>query len=353
MNNNVDKQYLEFLEHILKNGNVKKDRTGTGTISLFDHSMRFNMDEGFPLITSKKMFTKAVIIELIWFLKGDTNIKYLVDNGCNIWNGDAYKNYSNKVKDALSVEEFIDKVKTSDDFAKQWGELGPIYGKQWRRWESFDRENFFNTDNSEDPNIHHGLFFKPVEIDQLEDLIETLKTNPDSRRMLVTAWNPGDVEDMVLPPCHFSFQCYTSEMSFEERLTRWLKSIDKSSSYGDKMTNDKLDELGFPKRKLDLKWNQRSCDVFLGIPFNIASYAFLLHLLAKEVNMIPNDLIFSGGDCHIYLNHIDVVKEQLASQTYNLCKLNLTNDSIYDLKLEDFEISDYQSSPTLKGKLSN
>jgi len=348
--NKVDKKYLKLLKKILKKGIVKKDRTRTGTISLFGHSMRFNMSDGFPLLTSKKMFTKAIIIELIWFINGDTNIKYLVDNGCNIWNGDAYKNYCNKywTLDELckieygssyydhelneynfevwTIEKFIEKIKTDDVFCKKWGELGPVYGRQWRDFNG---------------------------VDQFKDLLETLKKNPDSRRMMVSAWDPSKLNEMVLPPCHFNFQCYTTEMTYNERIKRWLKSINKDESYSKEMTMEKLDLQGFPKRKLDIEWSQRSCDFFLGIPFNIASYGLLLHLLAKEVNMIPNDLIFSGGDCHIYLNHIDVVKEQLKSETFKLCNLELLNNSIFNLKYEDFKILNYKSSPVLKGKLSN
>lgn len=368
MNNSVDKQYLKFLKHILDKGTVKSDRTGTGTISVFDYSMRFNMDEGFPLLTSKKMFTKAVIVELIWFLNGDTNIKYLVDNGCNIWNGDCYKNYLKHFEPEkfpnyvdvnpqsllpLSMEDFIDEIKTDDEFAKKWGELGPIYGKQWRRWESIDKEAFFNSDNDMDPHVHHGMFYKPKEVDQIQDLIDMLKTTPDSRRLMVNAWNPADLEDMVLPPCHYGFQCYTTVMTFEERVERWVKSIGKDISYSKNITSENLDEMNFPKRKLDLKWNQRSVDSFLGLPFNIASYGFLLHLLAREVNMIPHELIFSGGDCHIYLNHIDVVKKQLGNNTYNLPELILTNTSLFDVKYEDFKIIGYESSESLKGILSN
>lgn len=340
MNNNVDKQYLKFLKHILDKGIVKSDRTGTGTISVFDYSMRFNMGEGFPLLTSKKMFTKAVIIELIWFLNGDTNIKYLVDNGCNIWNGDAYKNYvtwHNEKKsivgdifNILPLSEFIEQIKTDDEFAKTWGELGPVYGKQWRNWQSNGKQ-----------------------VDQIKDLIEMLKSNPDSRRLMVNAWNPADLDDMVLPPCHYGFQCYTTVMTFEERVEKWVKSIGKDISYAKNITSENLDEMNFPKRKLDLKWNQRSVDSFLGLPFNIASYGFLLHLLAREVNMIPHELIFSGGDCHIYLNHIDVVKKQLGNNTYNLPELILTNTSLFDVKYEDFKIIGYESSESLKGILSN
>jgi thymidylate synthase len=345
--NNVDKQYLDMLRYILDNGDVKGDRTGTGTISIFDYSMTFDMSEGFPLLTSKKVFTKAVIHELIWFLKGDTNIKYLVQNGVNIWNGDAYKNYVTKNGGALSIEEFIEKIKIDDKFAKKWGELGPVYGKQWRKWNGTKKT----------PNgWEHGAvssYKEENDGDQIKDLLYNLKNNPDSRRLLVSAWNVGELDKMVLPPCHFGFQCYTSVMSFEERKRRWCESLNKNISYADDVTDEFLDSKNFPKRKLSLKWFQRSVDQFLGLPFNIASYAILLHLLAKESNMIPDKLIFNGGDCHIYLNHIEQCKEQIKRKTYKLPKLILKNNSLFDLKFEDIEIVDYESSPVIRAPLSN
>jgi thymidylate synthase len=364
MKNNVDKQYLNFLNYILENGDEKGDRTGTGTISVFDYSMTFDMAEGFPLLTSKKVFTKAVIHELIWFLRGDTNIKYLVGNDVHIWDGDSYKNYL-KHNDEVdnywikknpeiesrwkpySQEEFINKIKTDDEFANKWGELGPVYGKQWRRWGGYKKE----------PNgWHHGipLEYKDVPVgDQIKDLVEQLKTNPDSRRLMVNAWNVGELNEMVLPPCHFGFQCYTSKMNLEQRKKWWCDSLDKHLSYADDATSEFLNEKGVPERMLSLKWFQRSCDVPLGIPFNIASYAILLHLLAKEVNMVPHQLKFNGGDCHIYLNQVNGVKEQLKRETFELPKLKLNNSSIFDLKFEDIEILDYKSSDVIKFPLSN
>ena len=346
--NNVDKQYLKFLEYILENGIVKKDRTGTGTVSIFGYNMRFNMKAGFPLLTSKKMFTKAVIHELMWFLRGDTNIKYLVDNGVHIWDGDAYKNFCNSHTEIfVTKEEFIERIKDDDEFANQWGELGPVYGAQWRSWGGSEKVT---------AGWHHGSPSEYRDInknDQISDLIHDLKHNPDSRRLIVSAWNVEKLSSMTLPPCHFVFQCYTSELTLDERIKVWCNSVNKSMLFGEDMTNEKLDELDVPKRKLDLMWTQRSCDVPLGIPFNIASYAILLHLLAKEVNMVPNDLIFSGGDCHIYLNQIKGVNEQLKRETFKLPKLKLHNESIFDLKYEDFEIIDYKSSPTIQFPLSN
>jgi thymidylate synthase len=369
MKNNLDKQYFKLLQHILKNGVTKKDRTGTGTISVFDYSMRFDMSDGFPLLTSKKMFTKGVILELIWFLRGNTNIKYLVENDCHIWDGDAYKNFYKKsleIKLAyesgdllgsqphieamfsnsneliiLSKEEFIEKIKNDDNFSKKWGNLGPVYGKQWRNW----------TPESEYVDGSNYVFYP--KIDQIQNLIDDLKNNPDSRRLMVSAWNVGELDQMILPPCHYGFQCYTQEMSDIERKLYWCNLFDKNISYAEDLSKSDLDNLNVPKRKLSLKWTQRSVDTFLGLPFNIASYAFLLHLLAKEVNMVPHELIFSGGDVHLYTNHIEVAKEQLKRNTYNLAKLELTNKSIFDLSLDNFKVTGYESSPVLKGELSN
>jgi thymidylate synthase len=351
MKNNADKQYLNFLNYILENGEVKGDRTGTGTISIFDYSMTFDMSEGFPLLTSKKVFTKAVIHELIWFLRGDTNIKYLVDNGVHIWDGDAFKNFMNKSEGDPDMiwnqEQFIHMIKTDDEFAEKWGELGPVYGKQWRRWGGYKKV----------PNgWHHGIpsGYKDVPVgDQIADLINDLKNNPDSRRLIVSAWNVGELDQMVLPPCHNFFQCYTSLVKLEDRIKWYCDSVGKDTSYGEDFTEEFLNEKGVPTRKLSLKWNQRSCDVPLGIPFNIASYGILLHLLAKEVNMIPHQLKFTGGDCHIYLNQVEGVKEQLKRNTHKLSKLVLSNTSIDELKYDDIKIVDYKSEPTISFPLSN
>ena len=349
MKNNVDKQYFNLVEHILKNGVKKSDRTGTGTLSVFDYSMRFNMSEGFPILTSKKMFIKGVIHELIWFLKGDTNIKYLVDNDVHIWDGDAYKNYEKYAMsnsygvDVLSMDEFIHEIKTDDEFAKKWGELGPVYGKQWRNWVGQNQ----TAKGSLSASTTFGY------IDQIANLINDLKTNPDSRRLMVSAWNVSDLDQMVLPPCHYGFQCYTQEMSLFDRKKWWCDSIGKSIHYAEDLTDFELDNMNVPKRKLSLKWTQRSCDLFLGVPFNIASYGLLLHLLSKEVNMVPGDLVFSGGDVHLYLDHVDVAKQQLNSQTFELPKLLLNNTSLFNLKYDDIQIIGYQSDKPLKANLSN
>jgi thymidylate synthase len=320
--NNLDKTYQDLLKDILENGTRKGDRTGTGTISVFGRQIRHKMSDGFPLLTTKKMYMKGIITELIWFLRGDTNIKYLLDNDCHIWDGDTYKNYEKKALDVIgenekdkliSKEEFINKIKTDDEFAKKWGELGPVYGKQWRSWNCLDKDAFLNTDNIEDPLLgSRGLFFKEYEIDQIANLINDLKTNPDSRRLMVNAWNVGELDQMTLPPCHYSWQVYTRELSLEERV----------SILGDIQTNDngyyehsyaklKCDEHNVPKRAISLMWNQRSVDTFLGLPFNIASYGLLLEIIAKEVNMVPDELIGNLGDVHLYSNHVEQAIEQI------------------------------------------
>ncbi len=284
---NIDKQYQRLLSDIIENGIDKKDRTGTGTVSVFGRQIRHNMSEGFPLLTTKKMAIKTMMTELKWFLKGDTNIKYLVDYNCHIWDGDAYKAYPHK--DELTQKEFVQKIKTDSEFAMKWGELGPIYGNQWREWGSkYETNHILGIRKRVKPGI-----------DQIVKLIDNIKNNPDSRRLMVSAWNVDEIDNVVLPPCHYGFQVYTEELSFDERVKYWVSDIGKSLSYAKRMTEIDLDERGVPKRKMSLMWNQRSCDTFLGIPFNIASYGTLLVLIAKEVNMVPGELIGNLGDVHL------------------------------------------------------
>jgi thymidylate synthase len=299
MVNNLDKQYQSLLQDIIDNGVEKKDRTGTGTISVFGRQIRHKMSGGFPLLTTKKMAFKTMVTELLWFLRGDTNIKYLVDNGCHIWDGDAYKNYTKSFlgyEDIPSQEWFINEIKTNPDFANRFGDLGPIYGKQWRKWYGWRK---------------HSL------TDQITNLINDLKTNPDSRRLMVSAWNVGELDQMVLPPCHYGFQCYVREGKY-----------------------------------LSLMWNQRSVDTFLGLPFNIASYGLLLEILAKEVNMIPDELIGNLGDVHLYSNHIEQAKEQIGREPFELPKLTLEHSGLDPVELV-YKLEDYQSHPSIKAPLSN
>jgi thymidylate synthase len=381
--NTLDTKYQELLQDILDNGVVKTDRTGTGTISVFGRQIKHKMSQGFPLLTTKKMAWKTMVTELLWFLKGDTNIKYLVDNGCNIWNGDAYKNYTKEVNDIidgyrcvdiigtqphievmfsnseelipLTQSEFINKIKTDDEFAKKWGELGPIYGKQWRSWD-WD--------------------LNPKPIDQIQNLINDLKTNPDNRRLMVSAWNVGALESMVLPPCHYGFQVYTRELTGEERWDLLKKKVGENKfqlmvddivPFGGGLSEE-LQVYNIPKRSISLMWNQRSVDTFLGLPFNIASYGLLLEVLAREVNMVTEDLIGNLGDVHLYKNHIEQAKEQISREPYkNLPILNFSpipsahfehhldsfNDFVERLQPHQFIIDEYESHPTIKAPLSN
>jgi len=333
--NNLDKQYQALLQDILDNGVSKEDRTGTGTISVFGRQIRHNMQEGFPLLTTKKMAWRTMVTELLWFLRGDTNIKYLVKNDCNIWNGDAYKNYEKwydnmakttpfEVPRKFTEDEFIKAIKLDDGYAEKFGELGPIYGKQWRQW-SFEAGE----------NNKGG-------VDQIQNLINDLKANPDSRRLMVNAWNVGELNQMVLPPCHYGFQVYTRPTTREEKITNPGKY-----------------------RAISLMWNQRSVDTFLGLPFNIASYGLLLEIIAREVNMMPDQLIGNLGDVHLYNNHIEQAKEQISREPMPLTTvkhmdhLHKFESWLFDpnygmlLRPKDFILDNYQSHPSIKAPLSN
>jgi thymidylate synthase len=364
--NNIDKQYQALLQDILDNGVEKKDRTGTGTISVFGRQIRHKMSDGFPLLTTKKMAWKTMVTELLWFLKGDTNIKYLVDNDCHIWDGDAYKNLRSRFSQMKGVqsslptkEEFIDKIKNLDGYAELWGDLGPIYGKQWRRW----RKAIIN------PKTGYQDF---TYVDQITNLINDLKTNPDSRRLMVNAWNVGELDQMVLPPCHYGFQVYTRELSLEERCDEYIKKHPKETNdgilnykwIGDNLcTHEDYDKWNIPTRAISLMWNQRSVDTFLGLPFNIASYGLLLEIIAKEVNMVPDELIGNLGDVHLYSNHVEQAKEQISREPFELPKLNIFEPAIgKEISILDnlhiwsptcFIIENYQSHPTIKAPLSN
>ena len=313
---NIEKQYQGILRKLVLYGKEKGDRTGTGTLSYFGEQIRHNMEDGFPLLTTKKMAIKTMMTELKWFLRGDTNIKFLVDNGCNIWNGDAYKNYKKHATEALSMDEFINEIKTNAEFAKKWGELGPIYGKQWRNWKNLKFD------------VAKGNGYL-LEVDQIAKVIVDLKNNPDSRRLMVSAWNVGELDDMVLPPCHYGFQLYTRNSTREEKIVNPGKY-----------------------KVVSLMWNQRSVDTFLGLPFNIASYATLLQLIADECDMIAGELIGNLGDVHLYKDHIQQAKEQIVREPYKLPTIELSNVDI--LKGEfDYEIKEYYYHPAIKAPLSN
>lgn len=287
------RQYLDFMKDVLENGEVKSDRTGTGTISKFGAQVRYDLRKGFPLLTTKQMAKKAMIVELIWFLAGDTNIQYLVKNNCKIWNEWPYEGFkkSSEYK-GETMEQFIEMIKNDDAFAKVYGDLGPVYGRQWR--------NFFG-------------------VDQITNLIQDIKTNPNSRRLIVSAWNPAQIDEMALPPCHAFFQFYVSKNG-----------------------------------ELSCQLYQRSADIFLGVPFNVASYSLLIHMIAHVTGLKVGEFVHTIGDAHIYSNHIDQVNEQLSREPLPLCNLVIKRkvDSIFDFKIEDFEFDGYESHPALKAPVA-
>ena len=372
--NSIDKQYQDLVKTILDYGVSKDDRTGTGTKSIFGYTIRHNMKEGFPLLTTKKMAIKALITELKWFLKGDTNIKYLVENNCNIWNGDAYRHYQlmNALAtdiDFIPMNEFIDKIKTDESFCRTYGELGPVYGKQWRNWK---KSNHIEGDFPYEIETTNGTIGKDefennkdkYIVDQIKNLIDQLKTNPDSRRLMVNAWNVGDIDKMVLPPCHYGFQVYTRELNLDERIDIHNKTVNPMSRSNDYF-HEHMDDYGVPRRAISLMWNQRSVDTFLGLPFNIASYGLLLEIIAKAVNMVPDELIGNLGDVHLYKNHIEQAREQITREPMELPQLDInsgnenwhlldTNDIINSLDCDlTFKTRNYQSHSTIKAPLSN
>ena len=312
------KQYLELMREILNKGHEKSDRTGVGTKSLFGAQMRFDLREGFPLVTTKKVHLKSIIYELLWFLKGETNTKWLKDNGVTIW----------------------------DEWADENGNLGPIYGKQWRKWEAPVR--VINTIGTNHIEIN--------EIDQVKRIIDGLKNNPDSRRHLVTAWNPGELTFMRLAPCHCLFQMWTCEMTLYERLNVWNKRNNRTvTEIKDiEILKGAMKTANIPERYLSCHFYMRSNDVFLGTPFNIASYALLVSMIAQCSNMEPYELIYSVGDAHIYLNHLDQVKEQLTREPKRLPKMELNSsiNRIDDFKFEDFTLLDYESHPAIKAPIA-
>ncbi len=286
------KQYIDLCNYILNNGVKKEDRTGTGTISVFGYQMRFNLKDGFPLLTTKKVHLKSIIHELLWFISGSTNIKYLVDNDVRIWNDWPYDLYK-KSPDyhGESIEEFAAKIKESDEFAQKYGNLGPVYGKQWRDFNG---------------------------VDQLSNLIEQIKKNPNSRRLIISAWNPAEVDQMALPPCHSFMQFYVAE------------------------------------GKLSCQLYQRSADVFLGVPFNIASYALFTMMIAQVCDLEPGDFVHTLGDAHIYLNHLEQINKQIKRSLRPLPKMQINPNvkSIFDFKYEDFTLLDYNPHSGIKGKVA-
>ncbi|EBV4534782.1 thymidylate synthase [Salmonella enterica subsp. enterica serovar Bredeney] len=339
------KQYLALMQDILDNGVVKKDRTGVGTLSVFGRQLRFDLKEGFPLVTTKKVHLKSIIHELLWFLNGDTNVKYLQENGVKIWN----------------------------EWANEEGDLGPVYGHQWREW--MDTKMVYLWDErSKDvlrkrgyryvgtiakDNPEESIVIYRKSHDQISKVIQQLREDPDSRRIIVSAWNVSDLDDMALNPCHNYFQFYTTEMTVLERLN-WFEENEPEKFANTPLNNDEkvlhetLDREGIPRRKLSCFYMMRSNDYLLGAPFNIASYALLTYMVAQQLNMVPDELVYSGVDVHLYSNHLEQAKLQLTREPYPLPKLVIKRkpDSIFGYKYEDFELVGYQSHDTIKAPIA-
>ena len=342
----ADIQYLNLLEDIFKNGVKKADRTGTGTYSVFGRSLRFDMSMGFPMLTTKKINFRSCIHELLWMLTGSSNIKYLVDNNVSIWNEWPHKNYNDNRSEGeppMTMAEFVEKIKNNDDFAKEWGDLGPVYGSQWIEWKSPDVL----------VRAAEGLH-TVVQVNQIERLINDLKKNPDSRRMMVSAWNPGLVDKMVLPSCHYAFQVWTRELTDFERLTLFMKKVGGLGKTESKPSVADFDTNDIPKRALSIMWQQRSVDCGLGLPFDIVLYGVLLHMIAQCVNMVPAELIFNGGDTHVYLNHVNELKKQVSRVPFLLPTIELNHDikDIFGFKFEDIKFNNYESHPAIKLPIS-
>lgn len=333
-------QYLDMMKHVLENGHQKNDRTGTGTISVFGPQMRFDLRKGFPLVTTKKCHLRSIIHELLWFLKGETNIQYLKDNNVTIW----------------------------DEWASESGDLGPVYGKQWREWVDtklvntwddaskkvlYDRGyQFVGNIARDDPSRSVSVMVKGH--DQISKVLDQLRNDPDNRRIIVSAWNVGELDDMALAPCHSFFQFYTRELDMNERMS-WameqgilpeLKDCVRPAEF--------LDANNVPKRTLSCQLYQRSADVFLGVPFNIASYALLLHMVAQQVNMAVGEFVWTGGDVHLYSNHLEQAKLQLTREPRPLPTLLIKRkpESIFDYQFDDFEIVGYDPHPAIKAPVA-
>lgn len=342
------KQYLALMQDILDNGVVKKDRTGVGTLSVFGRQLRFDLKEGFPLVTTKKVHLKSIIHELLWFLNGDTNVKYLQENGVKIWN----------------------------EWSDEEGNLGPVYGKQWREWrdckvvechdvrrtQQLMQRGYKYIGNMKEDGTTYLVYEKAH--DQISKVIQQLREDPDSRRIVVSAWNVGDLDDMALNPCHNYFQFYTTEMTLLERLD-WYEAnepekfanaplINHEDIDDEERLHETLDREGIPRRKLSCFYMMRSNDYLLGAPFNVASYALLTHMIAQQLNMVPDELVYSGVDVHLYSNHLEQAKLQLTREPYPLPKLVIKRkpDSIFGYKYEDFELVGYRSHDTIKAPIA-
>lgn len=326
-----DWQYIDCINYILKNGILKSNRTGIDTVGVFGYQMKFDLRDGtIPLLTTKKVHTKSIIHELLWFIKGDMNVKYLNDNGVTIWN----------------------------EWADENGDLGPVYGHQWRKWPTYksvgtQKSYPFNQEDQ----TYEDWFKKDQPIDQIAQVVDKLKNNPTDRRMIVSAWNPADLLDMKLPPCHYCFQLYTRPLNDKERMLLATQLYHPNDIMEEAKLSDlniTLNQLLIPKYELSLMLNQRSCDLFLGVPFNIAQYGIFLHMFCDVGHMVPGDLIWNGGDVHIYLNHLEQVKEQRTRQPFPSPSFRFARNitDIDDFKYEDFIIENYQHHPAIKGEVA-
>lgn len=396
--NKLDEQYLNILTDILNHGHKKTSRTGVDTLSLFRREIRHNMSEGFPLLTTKKVAFKLAIQELMWFLSGSTNLQSLVSKGNYIWVGDAYKRYNtawkiesdnsstrhgksllwdlHMLKD-MTREEFIEEIKTNNKFAKMWGELGPIYGHQWRNWggdgtltkidvgpitnhnKAMKAINYTQDDDLEKAAELGAIITETTRkgVDQIEALLDKLKNDPDSRRMLVNAWNVSQLEHMTLPPCHYAFEVYTRELTDQERKDIFASSVKFPDMIIDQFSTDEelmafFDNRFIPKREISLAWTQRSADFPLGVPFNLVCYGALLLMLADECNMVPGELVGTFTDCHIYENQLEGVEEQIERTPYKLPKVSV-EDGIYSSPEDFYFETPYKHHPHIKFPLSN
>jgi thymidylate synthase len=360
--NTHDETYLGLLKRVLNEGKTKKNRTGIDTIGVFGAQARFDLAEGFPLLTTKKVFFKGIVHELLWFISGSTNIKYLVDNDVHIWDDWAYQRYLKFVskivvmggidKTILSQEDFIHRIKTVDEFAKIWGELGTgTYGGMWRAFP------FYNDYDTVAPVMEERDALDSV--DQLKRVIEKLKSNPDDRRLIVSAWHPYWVEHCALPPCHVLFHFNTEVMTLDERYEHATNKAvarcgPETQESIQEMNHKALDDAGVPRRKLNCLLYQRSCDLFLGVPFNIASYALLTHMVAHCVGMVPGEFIHTYGDLHLYRNHVDQAKLQLTRAPFPSphVSLNLAKRDLFHFNYDDIQLFGYNSHPAIKADVA-
>lgn len=382
-------QYEKSLAHALINGGPKFDRTGTDTIGIHGYQSRFNLDNGFPLITTKKVFLKSVIHELLWFLRGETNIKYLVENKVTIWSDWPLKYYNQSRRDGaafgagmsgssalehsvditkdLTLDEFHQKIASDPLFAKEWGELGPVYGRQWRNWSAFreTKKGYYKKANAADREMSPEEWvsgeYEWYSIDQIQQVVDAINKQHESgvisRRMIVSAWNVADIPAMSksgLPPCHCLFQFHSRLMTLEERQKYWAKINQKDFSFVQDMDDTMLDEVGAPVYELDLQLYQRSCDIFLGVPFNIACYALILMMMAQVTNTKPGTFIHDYGDFHVYKNHLNQVVEQLSrdARPYPIMTLKKRGQKIDEFQFGDFVLSDYDPHPAISAEVA-